>query len=176
MRFGYLFTAAVVGGAVSFGWGAVSHLALNLEGREFKSFADSNAVVQTVKANAPENGVYFDGRGLFAAVSFRQDLGNRFEAPLEYYIRQFLVCLAVALVLAWVLLRLPPMTALQTGILFGIVALAAGIEQLVPMHIWYGFPRSMVAARGFDVIVGWFLIGLVLGGLRGRLAPVAAAG
>jgi len=176
MRLRYLVTAAVVGGIVSFGWGAVSHLALNLEGREFKAFADSNAVVQTVKANAPENGVYFDGRGLFAAVSFRQDLGQRYESLTGSFLRQLLVEMAVVLVLAWVLLRLPPMTALQTGILFGIVALAAGMEQLVPMHIWFGFPHSIIAAEGIDLIVGWFVVGLVLGTLRIRLAPVAAPG
>ncbi len=176
MRLGYLVTAALVGGVVSFGWGTVSHMALSMEAP--RSFADSNAVVQAVHANASENGIYFDGRGLFASVFFRDNnLSPRFESMTPYLLRQALVEIAVALVLAWVLLRLPLMTAFQTGILFGIVALAAGIEELVPLKIWYGFPKPAVAAEALDLIVGWFILGLVLGGLRRRMAPpLGAAG
>lgn len=176
MRLRYLLTAAVLGGTVSFGWGMVSHMVLDLQGQEFRAFADSNAVVETIRANAPEPGIYFDGRGLFASVFFRTDMTPRFDPMTPYLLRQLLVEVAVALVLAWVLLRLPLMTAFQTGILFGIVALAAGMEQLVPMHIWYGFPHSTVAAEGLDLIVGWFIVGVVLGALRKRLAPVAGTG
>ena len=175
MRLRYLVSAAVVGGIVSFGWGTVSHMALNLEG-EPRAFADSNAVVQVVHANAPEPGIYFDGRGLFASVFFRTDMTPRFDPITPYLLRQIIVEVAVALVLAWVLLRLPPMTALQTGILFGIIGLAAAIEELVPLKIWYGFPKPTVAAEGIDLIVGWFLLGLVLGAFRNRMAPVSTTG
>ena len=57
MRTRYLLTAAVLGGVVSFGWGSVSHMAAVLPGSEPQSFADSNAVIQMVHANAPHNGV-----------------------------------------------------------------------------------------------------------------------
>ena len=40
-------------------------MAAVLPGSEPQSFADSNAVIQMVHANAPDNGVYLDGRGLF---------------------------------------------------------------------------------------------------------------
>ena len=174
MRTGYLLTAAVLGGVVSFAWGSVSHVALALPGTEPLAFADTNAVVQLVKANAPENGIYFDGRGLFAAVAFRSDMGQKFTSLAPSLLRQFGVEIVVAFILAWVLLRLPGMTPFQTGILFAIVGVAAGIEELVPMHIWYGFPHSTIAAEGIDLIVGWWLLGLVLGALRNRMAPAPA--
>lgn len=163
----YLVSAALLGGIVSFTWGAVSHMAL--PGSEPKAFADSNAVIQNVKANAAENGIYFDQRGLFAVVAFRPDLGPKFESLALPMIKQLLTEIAVALVLAWVLLRLPPMTAFQTAILFAIIGLAAAIEELVPLQTWYGFPRSNTASEAMDLLVGWFLLGLVLGGLRSRM-------
>jgi hypothetical protein len=174
MRTRYLLTAAVVGGVVSFGWGSVSHMAAVLPGSVPRAFADSNAVVQVVHANAVHNGAYLDGRGLFAVVSFLPDMGPKFTNLLPPLTRQMLVEIAVAFILAWVLLRLPGMTALQTGILFGIVGLAAGVEELIPLNVWYGFPRSEIAAEGIDLIAGWFLLGLVLGALRNRMAPAPA--
>jgi hypothetical protein len=174
MRAGYLVTAAVIGGIVSFGWGAVSHLAGVFPGTEPKAFADSNAVVQAVKANAPENGIYFEGRGLFAVVAFRPDMGPKFASMVPSMAIQLLIEIAVALVLAWVLLRLPPMTAFQTGILLAIIGLAAGIEELLPQWNWYGFPSSSTAAEALDLVIGWFLLGLVLGVIKNKMTRVAA--
>ncbi len=174
MRAGYLVTAAVIGGIVSFGWGAVSHLAAVFPGTEPKAFADSNAVVQAVKANAPENGIYFEGRGLFAVVAFRPDMGPKFASMVPSMAIQLLIEIAVALVLAWVLLRLPPMTAFQTGILLAIIGVAAGIEELLPQWNWYGFPTSSTAAEALDLVIGWFLLGLVLGVIKNKMTRVAA--
>src|SRR4026207_328558 len=80
MKLRYLVSAALLGGLVSFAWGAASHVSMLLPSLEPKAFADSTAVLQTIHANAPENGIYFDGRGLFAAVSFRPDLSQRFAS------------------------------------------------------------------------------------------------
>lgn len=168
----YLFSAALLGGVVSLGWGAVSHMAL--PGAEPKAFADSNAVVQTVKANTPENGIYFDGRGLFAAVAFRADLGQKYTNLAPLMLKQLGIEIAVALVLAWILLRLPRLTVFQTAILLAIIGLAAAIEELFPMQLWYGFPRSNTAMEAIDLIIGWFLLGAVLGWLRNKMVPVAA--
>ncbi len=100
--------------------------------------------------------------------------GSKFTNLAPPLTRQMLVEIGVAFILAWVLLRLPGMTAFQTGILFGIVGVAAGAEELLPLNIWYGFPRPEIAAEGVDLIVGWFLLGLVLGALRNRMAPAPA--
>jgi len=171
----YYVAAALVGGLVSFAWGTVSHLTSAFSGAEPRTFTDSNAVVQVVKANAPENGIYFDGRGLFAVVSFRPDLGAKFPSLAPSLGIQLVIKIGVALVLAWVLLRLPPMTAFQTGILLAIIGVAAAVEELFPMQLWYGYPRASTAFEAFDLVVGWFVVGLVLGALRNKMIPAQSA-
>jgi hypothetical protein len=174
MKLRFLLSAALLGGLVSFAWGSLAHGTGMLPSLEPKPFADSTAVLQTVKANAPENGIYFDGHGLFAVVSFRSDMGQKFESLLKPMLHQFLIEVGVALLLAWVLLRLPVWPAMGTGSLFATLAVAAGIEQLLPEANWYGFPIPTQLAELATLVVGWFLMGVVIGWLRNRMLRAAA--
>ena len=174
MKLKFLVSAALLGGLVSFAWGAIAHGTGILASLEPKTFADSTAVLQTIKANAPENGIYMDGHGVFAAVSFRPDMGQKFESIALPMLRQLGIEIAVALILAWVLLRLPIWPAMGTGSLFATVGLAAGIEQLLPEANWYGFPIPTQLAELATLVVGWFLMGLVIGWLRNRMLRAAA--
>jgi hypothetical protein len=169
MKLRYLVSAALLGGLVSFAWGAASHVSMLLPSLEPKAFADSTAVLQTIHAKAPENGIYFDGRGLFAAVSFRPDLSQKFASLVGPMLCQLAVEIAVAFLLAWVLLRLPVWPAMGTGSLFAAVGAAAGIEVLLPEANWYGFPIATQLAELAVLVVGWFLMGLVIGWLRNRM-------
>jgi len=168
----YLLSAALLGGIVSFGWGAFTHNAL--PAAEPHAFSDSTAVVQTVKANAPSNGVYYDSRGLFAAVTFHSDLSSRYDGMLYPIVHQGLICIVVAGLLAWVLLRLPVWPASGTGFLLATIALAAGIALLLPATNWYGFPLKFQLVQLADIVVGWFLMGLVIGWLRNRMLRAEA--
>jgi len=174
MKLRYLLSAALLGGLVSFVWGAASHMSKLLPSLEPKAFADSTAVLQTVKANAPDNGIYFDGHGLFAAVSFRPDMGQKYESMVVPMLRQFAIEAGVAFLLAWVLLRLPVWSAAGTGSLFAAVAAAAGIEVLLPEANWYGFPIATQLAELADLVIGWFLVGATIGWLRHRIMRAAA--
>ena len=169
MRLRYLVTAALVGGLVSFAWGAASHMTGLFPGLEPRAFTDSTAVVETVKANAPSNGIYFDGRGLFAAVAFERDLRPKFASMVVPMVAQLAIEIAVAFLLAWILLRLPVWPVLGTGSVFASVGLAAGIEILLPEANWYGFPLQSQLAELADLVIGWFILGIVLAALRQRL-------
>jgi hypothetical protein len=176
MKLRFLLLSALLGAIVSFAWGGVSHLAAVFPGIEPKSFTDSTAVVKTVQANAPTNGIYFDGRGLFAAVAFRGDLSYKFDSMVYPLIHQFLIEVAVAFLLAWVLLRLPVWSAWGTASVFATIGLAAGIEQLLPEANWYGFPLRFQLAELADLVIGWFLLGLVIGWLRRKVMHVDFTG
>jgi hypothetical protein len=174
MKLRFLLVAAVLGGVVSFVWGAVSHMSGVLPSLEPRTFTDSTGVVQTIKANAPENGIYFDGRGLFAAVAFRADLGEKYGSLTVPMLKQLGIEIAVAFLLAWVLLRLPVWPATGTGSLFAAVGAAAGLELLLPEANWYGFPIATQLAELADLVIGWFLVGLVIGWLRNRMLAAPA--
>jgi len=163
----YLLSASLLGGLVGFGWGAFTHNVLPAS--RPLAFSDSTAVVQAVHANAPSNGVYYDPRGLFAAVAFHGDLGARYPSLLYPLTHQLIIEIVVAGLLAWVLLRLPVWPASGTGFLLATVALAAGIDQLLPFTNWYGFPLRFQLVGLADLVVGWFLVGWVIGWLRNRM-------
>lgn len=169
MRLRYLLTAALVGGIVSFGWGAVSHMTGMFSSLEPKAFTDSTAVVESVRANAPSNGIYFDGRGLFAAVAFERDLRPKFASMVVPMVIQLAIEIGVSFLLAWVLLRLPVWPIMGTGSMFATIGLAGGIEILFPESNWYGFPMAVQLAELADLVIGWFLLGLVIGALRNRM-------
>ncbi|OHB84049.1 MAG: hypothetical protein A2V98_17735 [Planctomycetes bacterium RBG_16_64_12] len=172
MKLRYLLTAALVGGIISFGWDTVSHRTGILSSLKPQPFKDSTAVVETVKANAPSNGIYWDGRGLFAAVSFERDLRPRFASVVVPMAIQLLIEILVAFLLAWILLRLPVWPAMGTGSLFAVVGLAAGIDLLFPEAIRHGFPINVQLAELADLVIGWFLLGVVIGALRNRIMRV----
>jgi hypothetical protein len=169
MKLKFLVSAALLGGLVSFAWGSIAHGTGLFPSVAPKAFTDSTAVLQTIKANAPENGIYFDGHGIFAAVSFRPDMGPKFASIVTPMLCQLGIEIGVALILAWVLLRLPIWPAMGTGSLFATLGLAGGIEQMLPEANWYGFPLPTQLAEIATVVVGWFLMGLVIGWLRNRM-------
>jgi hypothetical protein len=82
---------------------------------------------------------------------------------------QLAVEILVAFLLAWLLLRLPPWSAFGTGTVFGTVAVAAGLAQLMPESIWYFFPFKYQLANLADLVIGWFLLGVVIGTFRNRI-------
>ncbi len=176
MRLRYLLTAALVGGLVTFGWSAVSHLTGILPSLNPQPFQDSTAataVVEAVRANAPSNGVYFDERGLFAAVSFERDLSPKFASMVVPMLMQLGIDIVVAFLLAWLLLRFPVWPALGTGSVFGTVAAAAGVAVFLSSANWYGFPLPVQLAELADLVIGWFLLGIVIGALRNRMQSAA---
>lgn len=172
MRVRYLGTAALVGGLVTFAWGAVSHLTGLLPNINASPLPDSvraDSVVQAVQTHVRSNGVYADDRGLFLAVSFARDLRPKYESLAVPMLVQFLIEAATALVLAWVLLRLPVWPVLGTGSMFATVGAAAGIVTLFSEANWYGFELSYQIAQLADLVIAWFLLGVVLAALRRRL-------
>ncbi len=166
MKGRYLLVATLVGGLVLFGWGAISNATGLFQALEPSRFTDSTLVVETVKANAPVNGVYFDDRGLFAAVSLQRDLAPRYASLAVPLVTQLLIEFAVAFLLAWVLLRLPVWSPFGTGSIFAAFGLAAGGALLFSEANWYGLPLPYQLANLADLVVGWFLLGILTGVFR----------
>lgn len=130
-----------------------------------RSFTDSSAVVQSIRANAPGNGVYVDPRGVIAAVSLAPDMANR-ETLLGLMLgRQLLLNLAVAFIVLFVFQRLPPASIWQYAFGTAAMAFAVSASILVSNWNWYGFSVAWTVVNTIDRTIGYGLLGLVLGAL-----------
>ncbi len=166
MKLRYLVVTSLVGGLVLFAWGFVVHKSGLFPAAQPHSFTDSTLVVDAVRAQAPANGVYVDGRGLFAAVGLERDLSPKFASLAVPIAIQLLIEIVVAFLLAWLLLRLPAWSVVGTGMLFASVAVAAGIAMLMSESNWFFFPIRYQLANMADLVIGWFLLGIVLASFR----------
>jgi hypothetical protein len=170
MKARYLLLSSLVGGLVSFGWGFVSHGTGLFKSLEPNTFKEPD-VLTAIQQNAPVNGIYMDDRGVFAAVDLERgpNPSPKFDSIVVPMLTQLGVEILVAFLLAWLLLRLPPWSAFGTGAMFATVAVAAGIAQLMPESIWFFFPAKYQLANLADLVIGWFLLGVVLATFRKKI-------
>lgn len=159
-----LLVLGTLSGALTlFVWETVSNTVIPWHGSTMRSFTDSNAVVQAIKANAPTNGVYVEMRGIVAAVSFTPDMKDK-SALLGLMLgRQFVLDLAVAFVLLLAMLRLPRASNRQYAFGTAAVALAVSASILVSNWNWYGFGAAWTIVNTLDRTIGYGLMGFALG-------------
>lgn len=169
MAIKFLAAGAVVAGIILFLWGMVVHAALPIE--SVKEFKDTQAVVQCLRANAPENGVYLAGEGVLAAVSLRPDLADQSQDLTGRLITEFVLDVLEGLLLACLLLAVTRATVLGKVGLVAAAALAACLGGVLPGWTWYGFSAPYVLVECLDLVGGWCLAGLALAGLMMRLGP-----
>lgn len=170
----FLLVGTIVGALASFAWGFVSHMLIPWWEKVMFEFADSGAVVAVIQANAPKAGIYFAPHGVFAAVRIDPNFtGQMVMGP--HILRQFVNELVTAFLLSLFVLRTGAGTAGAAAGTLGLAALAAASSQLIPDWNWYNFSPGFIALEFFDIVIGWIVIGLVLGFLRSKMTPVPAA-
>jgi hypothetical protein len=170
-----------------FAWQSISNAAIPWHTATMRPFTNGAAVVQAIRAGAPENGVYFSERGILAAVSLTPDLADKSQAMGPNFVKQAGIDLVVAVVLCLLVLRLPAAGPVKTGVTLGAAALAvASVIELSDWN-WYGFAASYELVNVIDQTIAFFIAGLVLGAIRRRVggtndavrveeAPVLAGG
>lgn len=161
------FSAAIL----LFAWGALANGMLPIHA--LKDFKDNGTVVETIRANAPENGVYFSPQGILAAVSIRPDFADKTRSIGPNLVMEFMTDMVAALLLAGIVLRLSTPTVLAGGLLVGVMGLAGAVSSDLSLWNWYGFSAPYTAVAFIDQVVGWFLAGVVLTALKHRFAPYA---
>ena len=171
MKAKYLALATLAGGLALFGWETISNTALPWHMATMRAFTDSNAVVQAIKANAPQNGVYVETHGVVAAVAFQPDMSDRTNLIGSMIGKQLVLDLALAFVLLLAFQRLPRATTRQYAWGSSVAALVVGASILMSNWIWYGFSASWTFVNLVDRMIGYALLGLVLGGLLNRWSP-----
>lgn len=163
---------SVAGGFVVFIWGAVSWMMLPFHHATLKTFTNEPAVASIIGINATTPGVYLlpaphhdvteqhkpTKPFVFAVV---RPEGMTPGDPV-YYLRGLLTEIAGAFVLGLVLLAAPGLDYWRRVRLVVLTALAAAALVRLPDWTWWGFSTAFTVLGAVDLLVGWFLGGLVI--------------
>jgi hypothetical protein len=166
MRRKALLIGTVVATVVMFAWQTISNVAIPWHNATMTKFKNNDAVVKAIHENAPENGVYFSNQGILATVAFTPTMADKSKEMGGMFGKQLVIDLITVLVLALFMTRLNVTGIVPTGIALAIAALAAGILVHASDWTWYGFSTSYMIVNTIDLMMGWFLTGLIFGGVR----------
>ena len=164
-------TAAVAGALTLFAWETVSNAALPWHAATMRSFTDSTAAVQAIRAHAPANGLYVDDRGVVAAVAFLPDMSSRASLLVPMLVKQVVLDLVVAIVLLLAMARLPRATVAQYTGIFAVTAFAISLSTAMSSWNWWGYPLPWSAVQAVDRTIGFALMGAAMGWLLNRGTP-----
>jgi hypothetical protein len=166
-----LVLGTLAGALTLFVWETVSNTVIPWHTATMRTFTDSTAVVQAVKANAPANGIYVDSRGVFAAVALLPEAKDRTALVGLMLGRQLLIDLAAALIVLVTLAQLPRAAALQYAAGTAALAFAVSTSLLVSDWNWYGFGPAWTVVNLLDRTIGYALMGLALGAAINKWSP-----
>jgi hypothetical protein len=175
--------AGVLGGIVLFNWGFVSHMVLPLGMMGMRSIPDEGAVSVALKRDIPEPGMYMvPGMDLSKnptaeQLKQREDKAKAGPSGLlivnplgvdpdltPHLIKEVLTNIVSALFAAMLLAQLR--TNYAGRVLFiASLGLFAWIVVCVPNWNWYSYPLEFTVARAIDYVVGWLLVGIVIGAI-----------
>jgi hypothetical protein len=169
MNVKYLLAGTIAGGIVLFLWGALTHSVLP---QPMSYFKDDQVTIQSLRANASANGIYFSPRGVFASVALLPDLSDKTKNIVPNLLGQLCSDMLATLLMAIFLTCLPGTIMQRAGWLV-LAGAAAFVVKFVPYWNWYGFPMKFVGMEAFDLLGKFFLGGLVLGWLMKKFVPTA---
>ena len=178
------------GALAVFLWNAFSWMVLPWHTLSLKSFTNETAVGEVLQANAPAAGLYLlpnphgsakEDRNYEAGVA-RMRAGpflfgvvrpgtNNWSMPV-LLIGSFVTQAAAAFIITALLLttRLP--TYWGRVLFVVMVAAVAGVLGHLPYYNWWEFPAGWTVSHIADLLVGWFLGGLVLAAIARATPPV----
>lgn len=173
--------AAILGGTVLFLWGAFSHMVLPLGEMGMRSMPAEAPLLDAMRAHLPGDGLYFfPGYGTDGHPTKEQEeawTARYMSGPtgiLVYHARgstpmspkqlatELLSNIVAAGLAAFLLRRLATGfgTVVLTSMLIGVFG---WLTISVPYWNWYGFPAAFTAGELIDQVVGWGLVGMVIG-------------
>jgi hypothetical protein len=161
----------LAGALTLFAWETISNAALPWHTATMRTFPDSNAAVQALRAQAPENGLYIDMRGVVAAVSFTPDMADKSAQLGAMLGKQLVLDVIVALVFLLAMERLPRLTTAGYAAAFAVAAFAISLSTFVSNWNWWGYPGAWTAVQVVDRTIGFTLMGVVLGWLLNKWSP-----
>lgn len=166
-----LILGGVLGGIILFIWSALSWMVLPWHMKTLQSFKDDNAVSQILTANSTQSGMYMlpspqmktsqatpsQGPVMFAAVRL-----EGMPSMVREMIIQFIIQIVAAFLVTWLVMKTAGLSYLGRVGFVIVFALTAGIVTDLPYWNWFSFDTSYTLVALADLMVGWFLAGLVI--------------
>lgn len=177
MRSRFLVVATLVGAVVLFAWQAISNGLLQLPERGLKPFPTDSMTVaaKSIRGLAPENGMYFSAYGVFAAVDISSDYADKRQQFVSMMVKQFVLDLAVVLILALLIDRLADSSIVRTGVTFAALALALMGMTDVANAVWWNYSTAWTLGNVADRVISFFILGVTLAALRRRFTDARVA-
>lgn len=164
---------ALIGGLILFAWGFISWMVLPWHQMNFKKFKDEAQVQNVIRDAAVGSGVYVlphccnrteedharahQGPTMFAVVRME---GHHMST--SHLVISLLTQILGAAVITWMLLQ-TKIKEYQKRVFFVTTAgFLVGLLGLVPSWNWWGVSTGYTIVLWLDLIIGWFLAGLVL--------------
>lgn len=175
------FVGIVLGGIVAFAWSSISWVALPFHAKTLNQFSNEAAVVDAMKAGAAESGIYIipgdmtmseeakteamkNGPFVFASVRPGADEDHSMG---QLMVRGLLATIVCALIIGIMLGAAAPGLNYIGRVLFVTLGgLFAGLAAAYPNNIWWEFSVGFTGLAILDLVVGWFLAGLVMAGFQ----------
>jgi hypothetical protein len=180
--------AALLGAIVLFLWQFLAHMVLPIGEMGFRQPQNEDVVLQAVTTGLPAPGIYYlpsvapekmgdeavmkawaekakKNPWVFAVVNPPPEGDPMSMAP--HLIKQFIVNLICAFLVAWMLAALPWTLGMRVAgaFVFGIFGWLANI---VPQWNWYRFPTDFMIANLLEQGIGWLLAGVLIAWWLGR--------
>ena len=173
-----LLRGAVLGGTIVFLWGAVSWMVLPWHAATLRAFAKEDAMVDAIERSTLQSGVYFlpephgpraqqppkapdesPGPSMLAAIRLTAADARSPWFSLGGLLIAMLGALAMGAFLSTTVPGLAYWARVRTIVL---VAFLAGLLTRVPDWHWWGFSGDYTLLGLLDLVIGWFLGGLVI--------------
>jgi hypothetical protein len=167
----YAALVVLAGALTLFAWETLSNAALPWHRMTMQTFADSNAAVAAIRAHAPDNGLYYDARGVIAAVKFLPDMSSRAALLIPMLLKQIGLDVVVGALFLVAMMGLPRATPKQYAAIFAVAALGISASTFGSNWNWWGYPAAWTAVQVIDRTIGFALMGLVMGAMASRAMP-----
>lgn len=167
-----LILSAILGGAILFIWTALSWMALPLHKSTINNFNNPDVVANTIQANVQQSGIYVlmstleqEAKGplVFASV-----YKGGMQTMLPNMIIEFVTLVIAAFLVSWMLSLTRGLHYFSRVGFVLLFAIAAWLVTDVPNWNWFHFSVNYTLVAIIDLLIGWFLAGLVIAALIKR--------
>jgi hypothetical protein len=168
----------LIGGIVLFLWGFVSHTMLPLGEMGIAALPEEEIVLGAMESAISEPAIYFfPGMSKDPSAEETQVWMEKYEAgpigilvyrptglkPMSGQLIYQLLTDIAAVLLAALLLSFTALVYWKRVLFVTLLGLVGWFGIILPYMIWYLFPGSFTVGALIDGLLGWFLVGLLLG-------------